>query len=231
MTFEQKFLVDPAVADLAAEWARKHLVPDPHGRGPWGDVYHTATLYWDTPRLDVLARRGSHGRAKYRVRRYGVAETVFLERKLRCGRRVAKRRSTVSLEELPWLLSAERGPSCWDGQWFRRRLQLRGLQPTCLLTYERLARYGGEGSATRMTIDRHLGASTVAFPDFAPAHVPVLLDDCCILELKFQDAVPRVFKSLLEEILLIPTPISKYRKAMQALGRSTTEFAGAGELS
>ena len=63
------------------EWARAHLAPDHFGSGPHGDGYTTTSLYFETPGFDVYHRRGSYGRSKFRIRRYGEADIVFLERK------------------------------------------------------------------------------------------------------------------------------------------------------
>ncbi len=65
--------------------------------GPFGDEYRTTSVYYDTPAYDVFHRRGSFGRSKYRIRRYGDEQTVFLERKLRQPAVLAKRRTSLSL--------------------------------------------------------------------------------------------------------------------------------------
>src|SRR5688572_9002893 len=67
---ELKFALDTEGAAAVREWARTELVPDPHAADAEGDGYHTTSLYFDTEDLDVFFRRGSHGRAKYRIRRY-----------------------------------------------------------------------------------------------------------------------------------------------------------------
>ena len=56
---EVKFIVDAATGIRIREWARSHLEQDPYGTGPYGDEYHTSTLYFDTGSLDVFHRRGS----------------------------------------------------------------------------------------------------------------------------------------------------------------------------
>ena len=53
-----------------------------------------------TAAYDVFHRRGSFGRSKYRIRRYGDEQTVFLERKLRQPAVLAKRRTSLSLSSL-----------------------------------------------------------------------------------------------------------------------------------
>src|SRR6266705_2729617 len=80
---EMKFLLSPGLADDVLDWARARLDRDPHGGGPHGDTYQTTSLYFDTREFDVFHRRGSFGRSKYRIRRYGSADFIFLERKLK----------------------------------------------------------------------------------------------------------------------------------------------------
>ncbi len=68
---------------------------DPHASPEIGDGYLITTLYCDTPAFDVFHQNGSYGNAKYRLRRYGHGEEIFLERKLRNRQMVVKRRSIV----------------------------------------------------------------------------------------------------------------------------------------
>src|SRR5436190_11041580 len=135
---EIKFLVEPARAADIRSWARANLTPDPHGSGPFGDEYETASIYFDTHELDVLGRHGSYGRAKYRIRRYSQGEVVFLERKLRRPRIVAKRRTQTPIADLRRL--DEGGSRDWAGAWFLRRLEARNLRPACQVSYHRMAR-------------------------------------------------------------------------------------------
>ena len=80
---ELKFLVSPALAGQIGGWVLGRLQPDPHAGGGTGGAYRITSLYFDSPPFDVFHRRGSYGRAKYRIRRYGASETVFLELKFR----------------------------------------------------------------------------------------------------------------------------------------------------
>ncbi len=49
---------------------------------------------------DVFHRRGSFGRSKYRIRRYGDEDAFFLERKMRQPAVLAKRRTRLPLVAL-----------------------------------------------------------------------------------------------------------------------------------
>jgi len=216
---ELKFLVPLATADAIRTWAREHLTADPHGVGPAGDEYTTTSLYSDTPDQDVYRRQGSYGRSKYRVRRYGSSDVVFLERKLRTRALLSKRRSIVALDELPLLEQSVADLAGWPGAWFASRLAMRRLGPVCQVTYERTARvtntpYG----LARLTVDTDLAAQAASSWAFhAPDYHPVLTTEA-IVELKFIVAMPAVFKRFIETFGLVPATVSKYRLSAEALG-------------
>lgn len=215
---EMKFLVTPDRAGAIRDWARRHMSPDPHAGGAAGDEYTVTSLYLDTPDLAVYERRGSYGRSKYRVRRYGAAGLIFLERKLKTSNRVGKLRSIVPLDEVASLEAIDT-PKRWPGHWFHRRVQARNLAPVCQISYARTARLGmSDTGPIRLTVDQDLRAlptNAYAFSDPA-AGVP-LSPDQRILELKYKLEIPGLFKQLLQEFNLRPQPSSKYRLAVAAL--------------
>lgn len=216
---EIKFLIDPEVAPALRTWARVNLQPDPHGSGPFGDEYETASLYYDTPDLDVLHRRQSYGRAKYRVRRYGSADIIFLERKLRKPGLLIKRRTVESLAALDRLEALGHG-GAWAGDWFHRRLVARRLQPVSQVVYHRMARVVEcpEGPA-RLTLDSGLRASRADRSRFSAEPGVPFLEDRLVLELKYRVRLPAIFRRLVEDFALRTESASKYRLGMAALGR------------
>ncbi len=215
---EIKFLIHPAVANQIRDWARRQLAPDPHAGGAAGDVYRITSLYFDTKAADVFHRRSSFGRSKYRVRRYGASDLVFLERKLKTRGLLAKRRSLLALEELDALAHACAERS-WAGFWFHRRLLARGLSPVCQVSYDRTARVAmSSNGPIRLTLDQNLRALPVASPRFREEPGPALLEQSVVLELKFRREAPVLFKSLTREFALVPQPFSKYRFAAESLG-------------
>src|SRR3954470_9896349 len=109
---ELKFLISPAIADQVRGWARSNLMPDPYGSGDSTDAYRITSLYFDTEQFDVFHRRGSFGRSKFRIRRYGDDPHFFLERKLRTAQMLTKRRSLVAAPQLELLARPPNGP--WD---------------------------------------------------------------------------------------------------------------------
>ncbi|MEP6916209.1 MAG: polyphosphate polymerase domain-containing protein [Acidobacteriota bacterium] len=241
---EVKFLVDADAGERIRDWARLHMEADPHGTGTFGDEYRTTSLYFDTGQWDVFHRRGSFGRSKYRIRRYGDASSVFLERKLRKPGILVKRRTTVGLDALDRLVTPEPDAE-WPGDWFRRRLQLRRINPVCLVSYARMARSAmTPDGAARLTLDEdvrvlgqagfevapwrhdrrisrertHGGNGSGVLPVLAAADAgQAVLEGQVILELKYRHNLPALFKRLVEEFALAPQSASKYRLGITAL--------------
>jgi hypothetical protein len=224
-TAEIKFLVDESTGIRIREWARGRLEPDEHGAGPYRDEYRVSTLYLDTAARDVFHRRGSYGRSKYRIRRYGDESRVFLERKLRTSSRLAKRRTDIPLETLG-LLPGRDLEDDDSTAWFRRRVSVRQLEPVCRVSYLRTARLANTPDGrVRMTLDYSLTASTAdAFAIDGPGPAP-LLTGHMILELKFRGAMPTVFRELADTFALSPGRASKYRTAADVLGVASLEPA------
>jgi hypothetical protein len=156
---EIKFFVPAGRIDALRSWARTRLAPDPFGGGPHGDTYETNSLYFDTPDFDVYHRRGSYGRSKYRVRRYGASAELFFERKLKTHDLVSKRRSIVPASDLPRLADPYPAKG-WPGHWFHRRILARNLDLACQVAYTRtaLVHTNGQGPI-RLTLDEHVRAA------------------------------------------------------------------------
>ncbi len=225
-SYELKFLVSEAMAEQIELWARQFLAFDPHADAALGNAYRIHSLYLDTAELDVYRRTPSYGRRKFRLRRYGTERGVFLERKTKAGERVRKRRTLIPDTELIRLQDATVEPS-WPACWFQRRVQRRRLQPTCLITYDRVAHVGASGDTPmRLTLDRHIHCA--ASSDWAtswatswrvaepPGASLLLLPGQVVLELKYRTVLPALFKRLVQEFNLRPRPASKYRLCVEA---------------
>jgi len=215
---ELKFIVSHSLAEQIRDWARTRLGPDPNASGESSDVYQISSLYFDTKQFDVFHRRGSFGRSKYRIRRYGASEVAYLERKLKTRGLVSKRRTVVGLAELQRLADAE-PDRCWIGHWYQQRLLARRLTPICQISYRRIARVAMSSCGPiRLTLDddiRARGAGGLVFN--GDAEGVTLSENRTIIELKYRLEMPQVFKQLVGEFFLNPQPISKYRLAAVAL--------------
>jgi hypothetical protein len=220
-TSELKFVVDAAVGQRIRDWARERLAADPHGVGECADRYRVSSVYFDTDARDVFHRRGSYGRSKYRIRRYEENETVFLERKLRTGDRLAKRRTSIAVATLPLIAGSTLNGDATA--WFRRRIALRGLRPVCQVAYSRIARMANTpGGPVRLTLDDAVTAFTSDAFTFENRPGLALLEGSAILELKYRGPIPVLFKDVIETFALRPRRWSKYRGAAETLGLVTT---------
>jgi hypothetical protein len=229
---ELKFLIAASLGAEIRSWARQNMAPDPYASGPSGDTYQTTTLYFDTDAFDVFHRRGSFGRSKYRVRRYGTADVLFLERKMRTRDRLSKRRTLVPDTALQ-TLTAPTIDARWPGAWMHRRLLARQLHPRCVIRYQRMARVSMSAAGPlRLTVDDQLAAWAADGYSLAAPPAPVdLLTGQVILELKFRQEVPALFKRLVETFDLAPQKLSKYRTAAPALGLTTAAASDDAEAS
>ena len=225
---ELKFLITPDVAEGVREWARHKLLPDPYGNGNAHDEYKITSLYFETDAFDVFNRKGSYGRSKYRIRRYGTDELVFLERKLKTNGLVAKRRSPSVTREIKRLSDMQPDPK-WLGSWYHRRVLLRKLKPICQISYERTARVASTASGpVRLTLDQNLRAVPVRDYVFhSDADCLRVVPQNVVMEMKFRGETPVLFKELIEKFALSPKKMSKYRLAAVGLGlvrESVVEF-------
>jgi hypothetical protein len=217
---EIKFLLPAETGLRIQDWARTNLEPDPSGVGPSGDQYATTSLYYETPGFDVFHQKESYGRAKYRIRRYGLDDYIFLERKFRTDRLLAKRRTSVPLEGLERLGEPTADPN-WAGYWFHRRVLTRGLKPLVQVSYERMARLGSAPlGPIRLTIDTNLRVLPLPDRAFLPGTGLPLVEGKCILELKYVQDLPAVFKQLIEAYAISAGRVSKYRLGLGALDYS-----------
>jgi hypothetical protein len=215
---EIKFLVDAELGQRVVEWMRANLNADPSGTGAQGDEYETTSLYFDTPKFDTYYGKQSYGKSKYRIRQYGGADVIFLERKFRTDRLLAKRRTAVSVAEMQLLEPTETDPN-WKGYWFHRRILLRGLRPVLQFSYDRTARQGtSETGPVRLTVDRNLRVLPMPDRAFIPGTGLPVLEDKNIMELKYRIALPALFKQLLQDYGLTIGKVSKYRVGLGALG-------------
>ena len=183
------------------------------------DTYQITSLYFDTDQFDVFHRKGSYGRSKYRIRRYGQGNLVFLERKLKTKGLVSKRRSSVEISELAQLTKNE-PERTWIGHWYQKRLEARKLKPICQITYHRTARVQMTSlGPIRLTLDDNIQAipiDRIGFQDRSSRDS--FLKEQVILELKYRREMPELFKTLISEFAIEQQRISKYRLGVKSLG-------------
>jgi len=219
--FEVKFLLTETEAADVVQRLRGRLAPDPHANDD--GAYRVTSVYFDTSQLDVYRRSEKYRRRKYRVRRYGTAPSVFLERKYKNNQEVRKRRTALALTEVASLTNGHTAE--WPGAWFATQLAARGLRPVCRVSYDRIALVGGcHDGPIRVTFDRRAyGAPADGATPVPVAAGPGLIDGQVITEFKFLSAMPAVFKDVIEALRLNPRPVSKYRRCVEVVGLATED--------
>jgi SPX domain protein involved in polyphosphate accumulation len=223
--FELKFLLSPEQAfEIEAQLAPL-LSTDSHADEADDRGYRVTTIYCDTPRWDVYHRAGRHKFVKLRLRRYGQAEEVFLERKLKRGDRVLKFRSSTALETVQRFAQT----SLVDGNAARyhRQLLRNELRPACLVEYHRKAFFhNGSDGPIRLTFDRGIQGGLIDDWSFrTPEATNHVLDGQVVGEFKFRGPMPTVFKSVVESMQLVPGRVSKYRLCVLAAGADVARRA------
>lgn len=216
--YEIKFLLSEPQSQVVREWARTHLLPDPHSTAETGFGYAVNSLYLDTPQFDVFHRSERYRQRKFRIRRYGSEAVVWLELKRKMNGRVQKRRTPIAEGNLEANLMSLADPH-WEGNWFRRRVNDWGLRPVCQVSYERFACVGTSlYGPIRLTIDSQLSCLPAAgwtVPAQQPA-AGLLLPNQHILELKFRETIPNSFRDLIGALRLDLATFSKYRQSVEA---------------
>ena len=217
--FEIKFLLtEEQVREVEAR-LHGRLALDSHADPVLGGAYRTTSVYTETPDFEVFRRVGDYGKSKFRIRRYGSAGPVYLERKDKDGDKVHKSRVSVHMTELASFserLAATQGP----GGWFRDATIQRRLAPICRISYDRVAYVGAtESGAVRVTFDRKVHGEISTGWEVVPVQATAeLLPDQVICEFKYRMALPLLFKEIVGTLKLQPTSCSKYRRFIAAAG-------------
>lgn len=216
---ELKLLLDENQASAVEARLRPLLALDPHVDFAHGNSYQLTTLYCDTPQLDVFHRRGRYRLFKFRLRRYGDAPQIYLERKSKRKTQVRKRRTAIELGQVDRFDSPQAGRD-WDGAWYHSQLLRNQFRPVCLIEYDRVAYFGDGGDGPiRLTFDRQIRGGLTSAWSFAPASDSrLLLPNQVVCEFKYRGSLPAVFKGVLSDLQLTPCGVSKYRHCLQAAG-------------
>ncbi len=217
---------------------------DPHANPQTGG-YTVEGIYFETLERDVYRRSPGYSRRKFRIRRYSGGPNIFLERKSKRKGVVSKRRTQLEAFELANLLDRtldiSSNGSCDDSSepplaplglnhntevdWFSRRIKTLKLRPMLCLNYDRIAFLQMDTlGPIRLTMDRALGCCRMEQSQF-PEKLAYrkILEGKCVVEMKYRESIPTVFREIIEEFKLVSQPISKFRNAIVVAGLATDE--------
>jgi len=217
---EFKYLIRSEMCDDIAAFVVPFLELDKYSQGRPQDSYTVRSVYYDSPSFRCYYEKanGNKNRRKYRVRTYNEGAATFLECKQRKGSTYTKPKVRLGEEELA-ALREQRGidasiddPSNVLGQ-LLLSMDRWECQPTALVVYDRIAYvYPGQQDMIRVTFDRNLRGRV--FPSLGEIYdegeLERFLYGWTILEVKFNDIVPRFFHQLVTKFSLQRQACSKY---------------------
>lgn len=185
--------------------------------------YMVRSLYLDTDDLKAYYEKagGVHTRKKFRIRAYGDNRSkIFLEIKRRYNDIVVKDRAIGRYADLDKILNPYGGYFPDDGtddagaevlKSYLFHVPMLQLRPVVLVAYDREAYTGIFDNTVRLTIDRNVRC--VSGPEidlFYSGNDWMFTADRCILELKFNHAMPFLFRRIIRQLELWSEAISKY---------------------
>lgn len=208
---EKKYLLTPA--QLAALWQvlETRMEVDAYGR-------HTiCNLYYDTG--DYRLIRASLAKPRYkeklRLRSYGVPAadgSVFVELKKKYEGVVYKRRTELPLAQAEGWLAGTLNP---PGSQIRREidyfLAYYRPGPKVFLAYDRVALFGREDPALRLTLDANIRWRTAPLTLGAGDYgAPLSVQGMYLMEVKLPGAMPLWLARALAALEIAPVSFSKY---------------------
>lgn len=221
--FELKLQLHPEDADWVREWARQNLKLDAYAGAD--ATYSVHSLYLDTARLDIYHRNGDTVGTKFRIRRYGNEEVLWVERKRRKGTLVFKRRAAIPKAELLRVLEGQGIVEGW-AKTFQDEVKTRQLVPTLLISYRRAAFVTERGSRLTLDYDIECRAPRLGNP-FSLEPAPIEISKDVVLELKYDQTRPAIFDELMKILGHDPGSFSKYGNGVEAVGLAVSRRSGA----
>lgn len=225
--YEIKYLVDVARLAEVERALEGFLVPDMNGGESHG--YCNYSVYFDSPdyRFYCEKREGELVRLKPRVRLYrsaldAPAKAAFLELKGRYDRIVTKRRAPIDMALARDLLSG--GPERLDARApgpsvmgeFHYLAQRFRLAPCVTVFYHRTAYFGAFYPGVRVTFDRVVrGSRLTTLDNPEESFVDAIPASRMVMELKYNDKVPRMLLKRIHGLGIQHTSFSKFAVALE----------------
>lgn len=213
---EKKYLLDEEQYRALRQILEPYMVPDEYGRST------ICNIYFDTPDRYLIRTSLEKPiyKEKLRLRTYGIPRDdsiAFVELKKKYKGVVYKRRVTMAYRDAyDWLCRGK--PPKKDGQiireiaWFLHFYE--NLQPAAALCYDRLALYGREDHALRITFDAGIRWRSAPYDlREGDSGAPLLGGNQHLMEIKTGGGMPIWLSDALCDLKIYPTSYSKYGTA------------------
>jgi SPX domain protein involved in polyphosphate accumulation len=230
--FEIKAFVRDDMIPQIVEYILPHVELDSHVKDKKSQSYVVRTLYYDTQDLDYYWEKldGLEVRKKIRIRVYNEFKDRnigFVEIKRRYDKVIIKERSKLPFSfirrvlaepEKDWLRSKVVEHDGLVLGKFLYNIHRKDLRPTLLVVYDRKAFQGIEDPKERLTIDSNVRVR--GFPEFCDIYdvddLEPITKNRSILELKFDNAMPRWMRLMMTHFHISVESISKYCMGVEA---------------
>lgn len=213
--YEIKYLISRAQAEEIKALMSPYMMPDIYGRSTVRNVYYDTASH----RLIRRSLERPVYKEKLRLRAYcdiTGSDSIFIEVKKKFQSVVYKRRLLLENDRaVDWMAG---GVPVTDSQIAREIEYFRSyygpLLPSTYISYEREAFVGKEDDTLRMTFDENILARTdrLSLCD-PPDGVPLLPEDCVLLEVKSIGSIPLWLTPYLTRERIYHQSFSKYGSA------------------
>lgn len=224
--FEIKYLVDTNRIDEIKDKLLGFFEPDPYSATEAG--YYVYSVYFDSPRFNFYRekREGQLQRIKPRIRTYlpslsATPQAFFLELKGRHDRVVMKRREPISRDLAETLLHSPKpaisardleSPTLSEFLYLTNR---DNLIPCVTVMYRREPYNAAFYPGVRLTFDTRLQSSfKIGLENGQASFSESIPFDKFVLELKYNEKIPRLFLDRVLQLELKQLSISKFTTAL-----------------
>lgn len=215
--YEIKYVVYRDVANSLKNDLQHYMHRDPHLSDAM-PAYRVNSVYFDSEDFKCFWEKvnGVRFRRKVRIRTYGAAmpEHAFLEIKQKIDMTTQKRRNRFPTTSLIQRLVDRTGEPLQGelGEEVELLFHEQALEPKVLVSYDRVAYMGSTDDSLRVTFDSNCRfRQTDLFEETSTAPDKYFLHPSQqIVEIKFDNLIPRWLVSVLRKRALSPTRISKY---------------------
>ena len=229
--YEIKYRIGNDKIPEIREYIKAHTDPDPHVGDSDKVMYTVRSIYFDTRNLDFYWEKidGLKVRKKLRIRGYNLDKGfAFLEIKRKYSNCVVKERAKLPLVEIENIINmldikqGENASACHNNQLvsnkFIYNIIKKNLLVKLLVVYEREPYIQKADPNVRVTIDKNIRSRYN--PDlsdlFNGDDLTLITNDFSILELKFNNFMPKWMRSMISDLKLRQESFSKYCEGIDA---------------
>ncbi len=229
--YEIKFRIRNEKIPEIREYIKEYTYPDPHVADSEEVMYTVRSIYFDTRNLDFYWEKidGIKVRKKLRIRGYNLDKGfAFLEIKRKYTNCVVKERAKLPLGQIEKIISmlevkqGEKMPDSHNNRLvsgkFIYNIIKKQLLAKLLVVYEREPYIHKTNSDVRVTIDKNIRSRYN--PDlsdlFNGDDLTLFANDFSILELKFNNFIPKWMRNMIKELKLKQESFSKYCEGIDA---------------